>query len=199
VVDTETFAPVERHDARVAAGLPADVPIVLFLSSAGITDHRKGWDLLAQAMPAVLAQHPTAVVAVAGPQPRADSMPTSLPIQWLGEVRGNQALRDLYASANVVVVPSREDNLPLTAMEAHSVGIPVAAFAIGGLPDIVIDGKTGVLAQPFDTAELAAGITRLLGSEGSSFGAHARSHAMHTWSPKVVVQQYQEVYQQLLA
>lgn len=198
VVDTASFTPTSQAAARASMGLPADVPIVLFLSSAGITDHRKGWDLLEQAMPAVLAQHPNAAVAVAGPRPSAAAMPAHLPIHWLGEVRGNQALRDLYASADVVAVPSREDNMPLTAMEAHSVGVPVAAFAIGGLPDIVVDGQTGILAPPFDVAALSEGISRLL-SDGQGFGARARAHAIATWSPEVVVAQYQEVYEGLLS
>jgi len=199
VVDTEAFAPSDRRSARARAGLPQDIPLVLFLSSAGITDHRKGWDLLEQAMREVHAKLPTAAVAVAGPRPSEDLLPGGFAIHWIGEVHGNEALRDLYASADVVAVPSREDNLPLTAMEAQSIGIPVVSFAIGGLPDIIIDGQTGVLAPAFEVSALAAGIIRMLGADRQSFGERAREHALATWSPAVVVGQYQEVYQKVLA
>ena len=58
-----------------------------------------------------------------------------------------------------MVVPSRQDNLPNTAVEAHACGTPVVAFRTGGLPDIVEHQRTGYLAQPFHTQDLAAGIS----------------------------------------
>lgn len=195
VVDTDVFAPMDRKAARHLHNLPSNTPLVLFLSSAGITDPRKGWEFLAAAMSEVRAAIPNVEIIVAGPPNLDYRHPAGINIHWVGQIEGDQALRSLYASANAVAVPSKEDNMPLTAMEAQSVGIPVAAFNIGGLPDIVVDGQSGSLAPPFDSSELAAGLIRALGSGSESFSNKARVHALATWSPEVVVKKYVNVYE----
>ena len=65
-----------------------------------------------------------------------------------------------------MVVPSRQDNLPNTAVEAQACGTPVVAFDIGGLLDIVEHGRTGWLALAFDTEDLASGILWVLTQPG---------------------------------
>ena len=199
VVDTDVFTPMDRMSARRLHNLPAEIPLVLFLSSAGIGDPRKGWDLLAQSIERVKRQVPNIEVVVAGPSTPEYQLPCGTKIHWVGHIEGNQALRSLYATANVVAVPSREDNMPLTAMEAQSVGIPVVAFNIGGLPDIVVDNESGSLASAFVTEELASGIIRSLGKVSDGYSSTARTHAVATWSPDVVVRSYVEVYQEEIA
>ncbi|CAB4904331.1 MAG: glycosyltransferase [Actinobacteria bacterium] len=199
VIDTNIFSPMDRSLARARHSLPTGVPLVLFLSSAGIADHRKGWELLETAMTQVKSAFPLVELFVAGPATPDYTHLDGIPITWIGQVEGDEALQSLYAAANVVAVPSKEDNMPLTAMEAQSVGVSVAAFSIGGLPDIVLDGVTGSLAPAFDVSALAAGIVDSLGAAGVSQGLAARSHAIETWSPKVVVESYLEVYQQEIA
>jgi len=199
VIDTNIFSPMDRSLARARYSLPTDVPLVLFLSSGGIADNRKGWELLEIAMTQVKSAFPLVELVVAGPASADYTHPASIPITWIGQVEGNEALQSLYAAANVVAVPSKEDNMPLTAMEAQSVGVPVAAFTIGGLPDIVVDGVTGSLAPAFDVSALAAGIIKSLGADGESQGLAARSHALETWSPMVVAESYLEIYQQEIA
>jgi len=199
VIDTNTFAPMDRAQARARHSLPTDRSLVLFLSSGGIADDRKGWELLEAAMSKVKSAVPSVEIVIAGPATTDYTHPDGIPITWIGQVEGNAALQSLYAAANVVAVPSKEDNMPLTAMEAQSVGVPVAAFSIGGLPDIALDGVTGSLAPPFDVSALAAGIIDSLGAAGASRGLAARSHAIETWSPKVVVDSYLEIYEQEIA
>ena len=200
VVDTHRFTPMDRVEARNQAGLPQEVPLILFLASAGIFDQRKGFDLLEQALVHVRSAHPNAHVVVAGPESPGHRTSSGVPIIWHGEVHGDDALRILYCAADLLVVPSREDNMPLTAMEAQSCGVPVAAFNIGGLPDIVINAETGFLAPPGDTEALATAISQLLGQRSlrEGFAAAAVDHARRTWSPTVVARQYAELYAQTI-
>ena len=95
-----------------------------------------------------------------------------------------------------MVVPSRQDNLPNTAVEAHACGAPVVAFRTGGLPDIVEHKRTGYLAQPFDTQDLAAGISWVLEDPQRRIGlGHAaRQRAERLWNPARVAGMYGEVY-----
>ena len=200
VIDTDLFAPMDMRQARQQLGLPQDRQLVLFLASAGIGDRRKGWDLLAPAIAAVKAaqqaDQPDLEVIVVGPIPDEDAkqaaeLGAGVPIHWHGSVDTSQALRTLYCAADVTAVPSREDNMPLTAMEAQSCGRPVVAFNIGGLPDIVQHDVTGHLSPPSDSNDLARGIRRAL--QGDQQDA-ARQHSLRTWSSQPVVDGYESVY-----
>ena len=198
VIDTERFAPADMRTAREALGLPTERPLVLFLASAGITDGRKGWDLLEPAIHRIRRDRPDLEVVVAGP---ASPEHTPFPIHWMGPVSDPAVISTLYAACTVTAVPSREDNLPLTALEAHACGRPVVAFRIGGLPDIVDHLASGYLAAPFDSAELASGIGRAINDSqsGGSWGAAARKRAVSGWSPQAVVRAYLDVYAEVLA
>jgi glycosyltransferase involved in cell wall biosynthesis len=201
VIDCTTFAPVDTAVARNSLGLPQDRPLILFVSSAGIGDTRKGWDLLQAALPRVQASHPDAIVVVAGPEAADDTDPgSSIPIIWLGQVHGDAALASLYSAVDVIAVPSREDNMPLVAMEAQTCGRPVVAFAIGGLPDIVVHHATGYLAQAFDTDDLATGLIEAIGDSGHDghWSTAARDRALRTWSPSEVVARYEAVYAEVM-
>jgi glycosyltransferase involved in cell wall biosynthesis len=196
VIDCDSFAPMDPTDARRALNLPVDRPLILFLASAGIRDDRKGFDLLEEALPIVRESHPDVAVVAVGPKEDGYTSPSGVPLLWQGSVRGDEALRLQYAAADVTVVPSREDNMPLTAMEAHSCGTSVVAFDIGGLPDIVSHHETGYLAEPFDTLSLATGLSQALGDaqHDRAWSRAARARSLATWSRERVVAQYLDLY-----
>jgi glycosyltransferase involved in cell wall biosynthesis len=192
IVDTNVFSPQPQKDK--------DTPVLLFLASAGIHDQRKGWDLLEKSLndPALATK---VHVVVVGPQPTESERQqirenSRHQFTFHGEARGDQELIDLYAQADVTVVPSREDNMPITAMESQSCGTPVVAFRIGGLPDIVNQLSSGYLAEPENTHDLAQGIEQVL---QRSLRESTRTHALATWSPEVVVPQLLDIYSKALA
>ena len=192
VIDTSDFTPTQSS---------ATAPTIVFLSSAGIDDQRKGFDLLEQALPVVAQRIPGLRLSIVGPRQEDKLTAAGVPIDWIGTIDGNEALRAAYCSGDVVAVPSREDNMPLTAMEAQTCGRPVVAFKIGGLPDIVSHHETGYLAEPFDTDSLARGLIQAIedSQHNNAWGRAARERALRTWSSEVVVSQYLEVYRQALA
>lgn len=194
VVDSRDFFPMSMTEARSQLRLPHDVPLVLFLASAGIHDQRKGWDLLDAALSRLSTTHPNIEVVIVGPEDRTYANPQGLNIHWRGQVCGNQALRLLYNSATLTAVPSREDNMPLTAMEAQSCGRAVVAFHTGGLPDIVDHGISGVLAPLLDTKALAGAIDIAI-NNSREMGVRARERALNTWSESVVAGRYLQIYE----
>ena len=200
VIDCEIFQPTDMFAARNALGLPTDVPLILFLAGGGIHDLRKGWDLLELAPGKIRAVIPTVEVVIVGPIDEAYTNPSGTPIHWRGNVDSNETLALHYNAANVTIVPSREDNMPLTAMEAQSCGKPVVAFAIGGLTDIVDHNSTGHLAEANNTDDLAQGIINAINDSqhDNTWGQNARARALETWSPATVVNQYLDVYEQAL-
>ena len=92
----------------------------------------------------------------------------------------------LHSGADSFVIPSRQDNLPNTGLEAHACGTPVVAFNTGGLPNIVDDRVTGFLAKPFESASLAEAIRWVLEDSQrlKQLGVAARSRAERLWNSK---------------
>jgi len=197
VVDAEVFRPMPRREARHTLGLPTDVPLIVFLASAGVRDVRKGFDLLEQALAIIKTSYPEVGLAIAGPPDPEYAASSGVELYWLGSISGDERLRAVYSAADVLAVPSREDNMPLTAMESQTCGRAVVAFDIGGMPDIVLHQRSGYLAQAEDVPDLAEGLLQALDDARGAdiWGQEARSHALATWSEPVVVRQYLDLYE----
>jgi glycosyltransferase involved in cell wall biosynthesis len=91
--------------------------------------------------------------------------------------------------------------LPNIALEAQACGTPVAAFSIGGLPDIIMHRETGWLATPFDSIELAEGILWILSDKDrhASLSASSRKKAVERYAESVIAAKYADLYLNLLA
>jgi glycosyltransferase involved in cell wall biosynthesis len=196
------WRPMRRDVARMALGLPLGKRLLLMGTVDGTADPRKGADLLREAIKRVVADPAGAVELVVYGQSapaKGDDWPCR--VHWLGPVRDDRVLALAYSSADMMVVPSRQDNLPNTAVEAQTCGVPVVAFDVGGLPDIVAHRGSGWLAKPFDAGDLAAGILWVLEDEARwlSLSRAARENAVARFSPAVVAAQYAGVYEQVFS
>lgn len=201
-IDTEKWRPADRSEARKRLGLPTRANIALFGAGGGLRDEHKGGDLFLNSLNALaqVAKSPSpkpgqeVVAAIFGEEGRSYSV-GQISVIFLGRL-SDRELRDAYSSADVTVVPSRLDNLPSTAIEAQSCGCPVIAFQTAGLPDVVIDGVTGYLVEPFDTEQLASAMWSLLadGSLARSMGEAGRRRAESEWAPGTIAWKYLEVF-----
>lgn len=196
VVDSDVFLPMDKGAARRDLGLSHDASIIVFLASAGLRDQRKGFDLLEDALHQLGDLRNGTELVMAGPVDRRLPNIAGLPVTWIGEVHTDAALRTLYCAGDILALPSREDNMPLTAMEAHTCGRAVVAFDTGGVPDIVVHRITGYLAPLGDTQAFANGIIEALADArgANQWGRQARQYALATWSQAVVVSDYLSVY-----
>ncbi len=204
-VDLTVWAPCDQAQARALLGLPPERPLVLFGAMGGSADPRKGADLLLEAL-----QHLRSQVAgtpleqlellVFGQSRPAEPPDLGFPIHYSGHLHDDLSLRLLYAAADVFVIPSRQDNLPNTGLEAHACGTPVVAFATGGLVDIIDNQITGVLAKPFDPLSLAAAIRWVLEDPQRRWqlGQAARQRAERLWDPADLAGPYKNLYGQAL-
>ena len=128
-------------------------------------------------------------------------LPTDLgfPIHYMGHLHDDLSLRALYSSVDAMLIPSRQDNLPNTGLEAHSCAIPVIAFKIGGLEDIVEHKYTGYLAKAFDIEDFANGIIWTLEQSAiGQLGNQARERAVLKFSEQVIASAYIEIYNKVL-
>jgi glycosyltransferase involved in cell wall biosynthesis len=201
LLDLSVFRPWPKDLARQMLGLPLDVPLLGFGAMGGTRDLRKGWDLLRAALDQVAQDAPHARAVIFGQsRPRGE---TGLPMEshWIGQLSDDAALALLYSAIDVMVVPSRQDNLPQTATEAQACGCPVVAFATCGLFDAVESGETGLLAAPFEIGELAAAIVTLLtdAARREAQGKAARERALRLWNAQGLVEQHMAIYRQAIA
>lgn len=112
-----------------------------------------------------------------------------------------QQLSSLYRVAAVHVIPAVEEGLGMTAVESLLTGTPVVAFDSGGLPDIVIPERTGVLVPPGDSTALASALDRVLGDLQLSarLGKEGREFALSHFAPESVAKQYATLLRQAAA
>ncbi len=110
------------------------------------------------------------------------------------------ALAELYRSATALVVPSIDEGFGLVALEAQLSETPVVAFDSGGLPDAVLNGRTGYLVPPRDAAALATALDQLLErpDRGAALGRAGRARSLATFAPDAVARRYKEIYQSAL-
>lgn len=141
-LDLEDFAPRDRRAARETLGLPQDKRVLLFVA-ASATNQRKGFGCLAEALKGLGPRNDVVLCSLGSGRPKIDA-----PLQHvhLGAVEQDRLLSMIYSAADLFVVPSMEDNLPCTALEALACGTPILGSHIGGIPDMVRPGKTGWLA-----------------------------------------------------
>jgi glycosyltransferase involved in cell wall biosynthesis len=139
-------------------------------------------------------------LVVFGQEPPQQNVLLPYPVTYLGHLQEDASMIDAYNSADVMLVPSRQDNLPQTAVEAHACGVPVVAFKVGGLPDIVSHLASGFLASPFEIKDLADGIEWVLGDElrRAALGTAARERAVQNFSKPIIARSYADLYGQIL-
>ncbi len=151
-----------RAGTRAALGLSDDVPVI---AMASVLRDGKGHDTAAAALARLRRDHPDVTLLVIGEGPQRAEIEALL--EPLGDSVRLLGLRDdvldLLAAADAVLLPTRMDAFPTVLLEAAAVGVPAVATAVGGVPEIVVDGETGLLvAPPPGPEEVAAALSRLL-------------------------------------
>ena len=151
-----------RAAARARLGLPADAFVV---AGVGRLVPIKGFDLLVDALPAIVARVPSAHVLLIGDgEERAalEARATALGVRARLRITG--ALTDVngvLAAADVLAAPSRNEGMGRVLVESMALGLPVVATAVGGIPAVVTDGESGLLVAPEDVPALAAALVQL--------------------------------------
>jgi glycosyltransferase involved in cell wall biosynthesis len=175
----------------------SDVLSILFLGQLGI---RKGVDTLLDAISRLDEKHEWhATLAGNGDIGYWKSVSSSLDIShrvtftgWLDDNGVTEALE----RADVLVLPSRAENQPVAIIEAMALGLPVIASNIGAIPEQVVDGETGILIEPSDTAGLTFAIEQILCNPGQAamMGRAGRDRYLSLFSIESCVDRFQVVY-----
>ena len=178
--------PAARTDLR--ALFPAATPVSHVVVAAGRLSPEKGFAVLADAAAAVLRDCPSAGFVLFGDgagRAALGEQITRLGLAGRFLLPGfTRDLDRLLAGADLLVIPSYTEGLPNVALEAGAAGVPVVATAVGGNPEVVADGETGLIVPPGRPDDLAAGIVALLRDDGvrRRMGDAARRRMRAEWT-----------------
>ena len=196
---TDQLYPVDTAAARETMGIRPDEFVIAF-GAMDVRNRRKGSKELVDALESISCkQNLRCLVFGSG---KFDEVSDNLPsITTIGTVDDEQRLREIYSVADAFVLPSLEDNLPLTGLEAMACGTPVIAFDAGGIPDYVIPGITGMVVPTGDSRELSRAIAWASShrSRMRAMGGRARSWVCDRFEAALEARRYRELYQEILA
>lgn len=199
-INTDRWIPIEKSIARKILGLPMESRILLFGAVGGGSDPRKGFDLLIAALKVLRTQSIKLDLVVFGESAPKIRLDLGFPIHYVGKLYDEASLRLVYSAANLFALPSRQDNLPNTGLEALACGTPVVGFSIGGMPDIVENLKNGYLAKENDYADLANGIKWSLEENNElNLSRNSREFVLRNFNYPYIAKRYRDVYEKVLA
>jgi glycosyltransferase involved in cell wall biosynthesis len=191
VVDTSAFAPAA--DTPTEPGAAA----TRLLNVAALAE-KKGHRYLLEA----LAELPDATLDVVGDgelrgqlERQAGSLGLDGRVRFLGE-RPKHEVAELMRAADLLVLPSLAENLPVVLIEAQASGLPAVATRVGGVSELV-DDEAGVLVQPADPAALAAAIREALSRDFDPPALAARAHDRYGYD--AIAARWSAIYERLLA
>ena len=169
---------LDRAAERRRLGLPADADVVLCMASI---EQRKGQAVLARAFAEAAGDHPQALLALVGDQGGGYSRA----LHSFVAARGLEARTRIvpmtadpyswHSVADVFALASDVESSPFAVLEAMAFGTPALACRVFGLPELVEEGKTGLLCPPSEVGALADCLDRLLSMDGSGTGALGRA------------------------
>jgi len=107
-------------------------------------------------------------------------------------------LKEYFATASGVILPSLEDNCPMVVLEGMAAGVSVAAARVGGVPDLVRHDETGWLFDPLNEEAMAAAMAQLVGEGNATMVARAKSDARQRFHPDIIAARHLEIYREVI-
>jgi L-malate glycosyltransferase len=203
-VDAARFQPAPRRPdvLRDVLGLPgAPPPLLVHVSNfrplKRVDDAVRVLAAVRRTAPAVLA-----LVGDGPERPRAEALARELGVAAAVRFLGVQLdVRAVLQQADVFLLPSETEGFGLAALEALACGVPVVASRVGGLPEVVADGETGLLCPPGDVPGMAAAVLRLLAEPElrQRLARAARASVEAKWQREPILDRWEECYGRVLA
>ena len=172
----------------------------------GRLEPQKGVDTLLEAIPIALKGKGRVEVLIVGDshlrpkyEQQAKNAQAAASIRFTGWLP-HQQVRDLLSRTNILVLPSRWENFPLTLLEAMAIGVPILTTPVGGIPELVTDGENGLLVPPENPRLLGEAISYAMGNPdlmtGMAKRAREKVEANFSWGR--IAEKYCAVYESLL-
>lgn len=228
-VEQSIFNRGDKIHARKKLGLPVDAKIVLFCATGGLTNEFKDGLTLVQAMQILVNRNvendrKLLLVSVGGGIKRPNGFKKGIrnvarlllrleneedivmsaglvdSTICVGNVTDPFRMADYYRAADVLTYTSKADNCPLTILEALSCGLPVVGSRVGGIPELIVEGKTGYTVRPKDPLALAEILGRILKDDAmiDSLSFEAQKYSRGRFDISRLAKNFIELYEEAI-
>lgn len=201
-LETDIFKPLDKEYAKNQLGLPPKGKVILF-GAQDLKEKRKGLSELIEAIKhmkennrveQLIARNELHVLTFGHSSSLLDSI--GIPYKALGYINENSELSIAYSAADVLALPSLEDNLPNLMIESLACETPVVAFNIGGMADVIKDGKNGYLVPLKDTKRFGNRLLDVLISEKMSL--KCRGYIEENFKLEIQAQRYKDLFSDIV-
>jgi glycosyltransferase involved in cell wall biosynthesis len=202
-VDTEMFCPMLKMEAEALRKKFGFNEKKVFLYSGRLVEG-KGLDLLVRAIKNVAKEYKNILLVFIGSgdyQEKIADMASSYGLEDFVKIEGTvDNVHEYLNASDIFVFPSFSEGMPNALLEAMACGLPVIASRIGGVFDVVEDGKSGILFEPGNVSGLASAILGLLKDDELRFrlGNEARKRIVDSFSIDRIADEYIRLYKEVL-
>ncbi len=201
-LSNDIFYPSDQKDARKKLGLPENKLLLTFIAeipskpAKGFYYLKKGLQLLAERNSTLKDKVELLIIGNVKDDVFRDF---PFPLRFSGYIDSSYVMTDYYRAATLFLLPSLEENLPNTLMEAMACGTPAVAFNTGGIPEMINHKDNGYLAEYKSAEDLANGILWCLQGDHrlKKLSNEAIAKFKNTYDPEVIARQHQELYESL--
>ncbi len=202
-INTDFFAPEDKTTSKQKLNLNASKFHIGFIAF-NVTNEYKGGKYLIEALKLLQNTDPDLynkieLIAIGRVKDKL-FFSSELNIHFTGYINDEIVMRDYYNAMDLFVLPSLEENLPLVIQEAMSCCIPVIAFNVGGIPDLIEHKKDGYIARFKDSKDLMNGFIHMLNDieRLKEYSYNARRKIINQYSYKVISLKIITLYKKIL-
>ncbi len=189
-LDEHIYQPRDKKFSMDLLGIPSDKKVILFVSDS-INNKRKGYEFLLKALEILKEKGDYVICAVGN---KSDRNSKSANSYELGKIYDERLMSVAYSAADIFVIPSLEDNLPNTVLEALMCGTPVVGFPTGGIKDMIIHNVNGRLCKEISEQSLACEIEYILNNREMFNRVEISNQASDKYALKIQAENYLKVY-----
>lgn len=197
--DPNVFAFINKTVARTKLGLPFDKQLILF-GADSVESPRKGGDLLQRMLISrtdIFDSDDINIILFG-----SGGLKTTIPTHCMGRVTSDETLSLIYAAADVLVFPSREDNAPMIVGESLLCGTPVVSFPVGSIPDLIVENVNGHMVNFGDIDSMAEAVKSIIKDNNHintlKRGIRCRQLALSHFDLEKSVADYLNIYDELI-
>ncbi|MGB0383350.1 MAG: glycosyltransferase family 4 protein [Ardenticatenaceae bacterium] len=206
-VDTTYFAPNEQKVQKkiwnrsndFSRSGPGTTEVVTTVFVGRLTT-QKGVDLLLEAWAQLAEPRELILVGDGAERPALEALASELKLDHVTFTGSTNDVRSYLQQADLFVLPSRAEGIPNAMLEAMACGLPVVASRVGGIPDVVEDGESGLLVPPDDVPALVGALDRLLADSDlrRQMGQKARERVVSDYSLKAATTRHLDLYREVI-
>ena len=199
-IDLNVFCPGDKIGAREALSLPKDRFIIIFSASGLKRNAFKDFQCLRETLDILGSSGNDVLCLALGDSGDTEFIGDSVEIRFIPFISDAKVVARYYHAADVYVHPARAETFGLVIVEAESCGLPVVASAVGGIPELIIDGDTGYLVPMGDAEMMAEKILQLKNDRvlRDRMGRNAITLTMEQYDENIMVDKYLKYYKSII-